>query len=175
MPEVTRSASIWLAAALVGLGLAVGCGQQATRPSIDQILTEGEAVPFAVCSGWTSWKRPSLEEQRKQWWSDTRYSGLSQGILVAYWQGAFFFDYENASASYDTLNLTGLGTLPTEVQRGCPDPAVHESVLRLEEAELWVLDHQVQTIMAIGNDCVIQVGPSIGTIQCEPARFRRAA
>ena len=175
MPEVTRSASIWLAAALVGLGLAVGCGQQATRPSIDQVRTEGEAIPVELCGTWASWQRPSLEEQREKWWSDTRYSGLSQGILVAYWQGAFFFDYENASGSYDTVNLSGLRTLPAEVQRGCLDPAVQDSVLKLEIAELWVLDHQVQTIMAIEDDYVIQVGPSIGTIQCEPARFRRAA
>ena len=165
MPEVTRSASIWLAAAFVGLGLAAGCGQQATQSRVDQVRTAGEAIPFEVCGTWASWQRPSLEEQREQWWSNLRYSGLSQESVDAYWQGSFFFNYANASGSYDTVNLSGLWTLPAEVQSGCLDPAVQDSVLKLEEAELWVLDHQVQTIMAIEDDYVIQVRPSIGTIQ----------
>ena len=165
MPQVTRSASIWLAAAFVGHGLIAGCGLQATQSSIDQVLTEGEAIPFDVCGTWASWQRPSLEEQMEQWWSNLRYSELPQESLDAYWQSSFFFNYANASGSYDTVNLSGLWTLPAEVQRGCLDPAVQVSVLKLEEAELWVLDHQVQTIMAIGDDYVIQVRPSIGTIQ----------
>ena len=120
-----------------------GCIFAHEQSSLDPILANGDETPFAICGMSSSWQRASIEEQREKRRSNARYAGLPQGFLDFFWQSKFFFAYGNASTNCDLINLTGLWSLAPEIQIGYQDAKVHDAVLKLAEAELWVLDYQV--------------------------------
>lgn len=135
-------------------------------------LAEGEAVPFEVCGHAPRWTRPSEAEQMAIW-EEARYAGADQDVLKYPWTHDFFLVYGNASVDYDIVNLSGLWTLPADTRSKCIEAKRQDAILKLQDAEIWVLLHEVKEIRREGTSYTVIVEPRERGVQF--VQFPRAA
>jgi hypothetical protein len=140
------------------------CGSSTIAPVASDTAAPGEQTPFVLCGESTSWTRPAEEEQAAKWWDFGRYAGDQEEIKYL-WTRNFFVAYGSASIEYDMINLSGLWTLAGDVRKKCIEPTAQDAILKLREAEVWVLLYRVKSVRRVGADYNIVIEPTKAGVQ----------
>lgn len=138
-----------------------------SRPSLEEILSAGQESMFLVCASSENWIRPSEEEQRREWWENSRHLTEDPKTLehILYpWTHNFIMHYGGASPQYDLVNLSGIWAA-SDIRWQCED-SWRESRLGTSAepgveiwAEIWVLQHRVRAVKHLGTNYVVVVEP----------------
>ncbi len=135
------------------------------QPTVGDILAHGDPVQYEVCGESKTWVRPTDEEENQKWWTFARYAGMDKLIRQSYWTRDFFVAYGNASPEFDTVNLSGLWTLPDGVRDRCFEPQRQYAILKLQTAQVWILLHSVKSIKREGVTAAVVVEPTGSGVQ----------
>lgn len=162
--------SLLSGAVVLGLIIAIAWLFESSRPPTlptgsGAVMAQGNPVQFEVCGESKTWTRPTQDEENQKWWTFARYADMDRSIRESYWTRDFFVAYGNPSPEFDTVNLSGLWTLPDGVRGTCLEPARQEAVLKLETAEIWVLLHSVKDIRQEGTNIFLVVKPTSTGVQ----------
>jgi len=128
-------------------------------PTVAEIMAQGEEIPFEICGESTTWVPPAEQEQDAKWWSSGQYAGGNEEVIKYPWTHNFFVVYGSASGEHDITNLSGLWTLPGDVRAKCFEPEHHDTILKLQTAEVWALLHKVKSVKRLDTHYVVVVEP----------------
>ncbi|NJL86828.1 MAG: hypothetical protein HC886_14055 [Leptolyngbyaceae cyanobacterium SM1_1_3] len=127
-------------------------------------------VDFSVCYESAEWQRPETAVQLKQLEEMPRYGSdlyeePLQSLFQKFWtHKAFTFTTYGLSARMEPIYFSGLWTVLDDVWN-CYDDTTGESLNAGQVAELWLIDHQVESIEWTGDRYQVVVQPADSGIQ----------
>jgi hypothetical protein len=135
----------------------------APLPSLSELLTNGERVPYIVCQTDATWSRPSEERQRDQVWSKRPFRDQGEPFLKWWFrQPAVIYDtmdlFEQsfpAGPNLDALAadwryLTGLWTGDDLSHSQCSyDGRTLDALFNREQIEVWLIGYRALEVRRI--------------------------
>lgn len=143
---------------------------QGMEPTTQLLSQTAEALVFTICFESSNWQRPDEADQVKMLEASPRYgAAINVDPLKSLFQK--FWDHEiisfttyGLSARVEPLYLSGLSPLEDEIW-GCYEDAIPTAINSGEVGELWVMNHQVQSIQWTGDRYRVAVVPTVQGVQ----------
>ena len=139
--------------------------RQGLEPTTQLLSQTAEALVFTICFESSSWQRPTETEHLKALEALPRYgSAINEEPLQSLFQKFWDHDVINfttygLSARLEPLYFSGLSAIEEEIWGCYPEP-VPTAINTGEIAELWVMNHQVQSIQWADDRYQVTVIPT---------------
>ncbi len=153
-------------------GLVTAAPVSAQSNSVPETVLTAQVGPvdFTVCYEAEDWQRPDTDVQIKQLEDMARYgSALNedplQEIFQKFWTHQIFtFTTYGLSARMEPIYFSGLWTVVEDVWN-CYEGTAAEQINSGEVAEIWLIEHQIESIEWTGDRYQVVVNPVDNGVQ----------